>query len=57
MVVAIFLVLLVLGVAAPRVAKDLKRDREVEAMHRGKQYVRAVRVLLQEVWEPLSGID
>ena len=44
MVVAIFLVMLALGVAAPRVAKELRRDREVESMHRGEQYVRAVRV-------------
>ena len=44
MVVAIFLVMLALGVAVPRVAKELRRDREVESMHRGEQYVRAVRV-------------
>ena len=44
LVVAIFLILLVLGVAAPKIAKDLKRDREVEAMHRGDQYVRAVQL-------------
>src|SRR5271170_853593 len=44
LVVAIFLILLVLGVAAPKVAKDLKRDREVEAVHRGNQYVRAVQL-------------
>jgi type II secretory pathway pseudopilin PulG len=44
LVVAIFIILLVLGVAAPKVAKDLKRDREVEAMHRGNQYIRAVQL-------------
>src|ERR1700735_774228 len=44
LVVAIFLILLVLAVAAPKVAKDLKRDREVEAMQRGNQYVRAVQL-------------
>ncbi len=44
LVVAIFLILLVLAVAAPKVAKDLKRDREVEAVHRGNQYVRAVQL-------------
>ncbi len=48
MVVAIFVVLLMLGVAAQRVAKELKRDREVEAMHRGDQYVRAVRVFYRK---------
>ena len=44
LIVAIFLVLLALSVAAPKMAQDLKRDREVEAVHRGEQYVRAVRV-------------
>ncbi|MEI9980680.1 MAG: type II secretion system protein [Edaphobacter sp.] len=44
LIVAIFLILLVLSVAAPKVAQDLKRDREVEAVHRGQQYVRAVRL-------------
>jgi type II secretory pathway pseudopilin PulG len=44
LVVAIFLVLLVLAVAAPRVAQDLRREREVEAVHRANQYVRAIRL-------------
>src|SRR5882757_1426179 len=44
MMVAIFLLLLVVGVAAPKIAQDLRRDREVEAMHRGNQYVRAVQL-------------
>jgi type II secretory pathway pseudopilin PulG len=44
LVVAIFLILLVMGVAAPKVAHELRRDREVEAMHRGNQYVRAVQL-------------
>jgi type II secretory pathway pseudopilin PulG len=44
LIVAIFLVLLVLGVAAPRVAQQLRREREVEALHRGNQYVRAVQL-------------
>jgi type II secretory pathway pseudopilin PulG len=44
LIVAIFLILLVMGVAAPRVAHELRREREVEAMHRGNQYVRAVQL-------------
>jgi type II secretory pathway pseudopilin PulG len=44
LIVAIFLVLLALSVAAPKVAQDLRRDREVEAVHRGNQYVRAIRL-------------
>jgi type II secretory pathway pseudopilin PulG len=43
LIVAIFIILLLLGIAAPKVARDLRREREVEAIHRGNQYVQAVR--------------
>jgi type II secretory pathway pseudopilin PulG len=33
-----------LAVAAPTVKKEIQRDRELEAMHRGKQYIRAVQL-------------
>src|ERR1700677_1929866 len=44
--VMFMLAILVLGmaVAVPRIKQDLQRDREVEAMHRGKQYIRAVQL-------------
>jgi type II secretory pathway pseudopilin PulG len=38
------LVLIALAVAAPVVAKDLRRDKEVESAHRAEQYVRAIRL-------------
>jgi type II secretory pathway pseudopilin PulG len=44
LIVAIFFILLALSVAAPKVAQALRRDREVEAVHRGNQYVRAIRL-------------
>ncbi len=44
LVVVCFLLLLVLAVAAPRVAKQLERDREVEAEHRAQEYVRAIQL-------------
>ena len=43
LIVAIFIILLLLGVAAPKVARELRREREVEAIHRGNQYVQAIR--------------
>ena len=43
LIVAIFIILLVLGMAAPKVARELRREREVEAIHRGNQYVQAIR--------------
>ena len=39
---AIFVI--ALSVAVPKIAKQIQRDREVETMHRGKQYVRAVKM-------------
>jgi hypothetical protein len=43
-IVAVFFVLLALSVAAPIVAKDLRREREVETVRRGNQYVRALQL-------------
>jgi type II secretory pathway pseudopilin PulG len=43
-VVLIFLVTLTLSVAAVKVARSLRRDREVEAIHRGNEYVRAIQL-------------
>ena len=47
-VVTIFLVMLVLGIGAASVAKQLKREREVEAVHRANEYVRAIRVFYRK---------
>lgn len=44
LIVAIFIMLLALSVAAPVMARNLRRDRELEAMHRGNQYVRAIQL-------------
>jgi type II secretory pathway pseudopilin PulG len=44
MVVMVSLVLIALAVAAPVVARDLRRDKEVESMHRQEEYVRALRL-------------
>jgi type II secretory pathway pseudopilin PulG len=38
------LVLIALAVAAPVMAKNLQRDKEVESEHRAEQYVRAIRL-------------
>jgi len=38
------LVLITLAVAAPKMAADIERDREVELIHRGQQYVRAIKL-------------
>jgi type II secretory pathway pseudopilin PulG len=38
------LLIISLAVAAPRIKASIQRDREVETMHRGKQYVRAIQL-------------
>jgi type II secretory pathway pseudopilin PulG len=42
--VMVFLILLALSVAAPKVAKEIQRDKEREAMERGLQYRRAIQL-------------
>jgi type II secretory pathway pseudopilin PulG len=43
-VVMVALVLIALAVAAPVVARDLRRDKEIESQHRMQQYVRAIQL-------------
>ncbi len=43
LIVAIFIILLSLSIAAPTVARALRREREVEAVHRANGYVNAIR--------------
>ncbi len=40
----VFLVLITLSIAAPKVAADIERDREIELQHRGMQYRRAIQL-------------
>src|ERR1700728_2348810 len=42
--VMIFLVLLALSIAAPKLAKQIQRDKEQEAVQRGLQYRRAIQL-------------
>jgi type II secretory pathway pseudopilin PulG len=49
LVVAIFLILLTLSVAAPRMAHELRREQEVETIHRGNQYVRAIQMYHKKI--------
>lgn len=43
-IVLVALVLIGLSVAAPVIAKDLRREKELEAVHRGQQYTHAIRL-------------
>jgi type II secretory pathway pseudopilin PulG len=37
-----------LSVALPQIAREVQRDRELEAMHRGQQYARAIRLFYRQ---------
>ena len=55
--VAVFLVLLALSVAAPAVARALRRDRELEAVHRADQYVRAIQLYYRKFGHYPGSLD
>jgi type II secretory pathway pseudopilin PulG len=57
LIVAIFFILLALSVATPKVAQSLRREREVEAVHRANQYVRAIRVFYRKTQNYPSSIE
>ncbi|MGO9435184.1 MAG: type II secretion system protein [Terracidiphilus sp.] len=38
------LLIISLAVAVPRIREDIQRDREIETMNRGKQYIRAIKL-------------
>ena len=38
------IVVISMSIAASKIAKDIQREREVETMHRGKQYARAIKL-------------
>jgi type II secretory pathway pseudopilin PulG len=57
LIVAIALMLLAMSVAAPIVARSLRRDRDVEAVHRGNQYVRAIQLYYKKFGHYPGSID
>lgn len=57
LLVLIFIVLLTLGVAAPTMLKSLRRDQELESMHRAQQYQRAIRLYYLKLGHYPASID
>ena len=49
--------MLSLTVAAPLIKKDIQRDRDVELMHRGKQYARAVKLYYKKFGNSPMNVD
>jgi type II secretory pathway pseudopilin PulG len=56
-IVLVFLVLLALSIAAPRIATALKREREIEATHRAQQYQRAIRLYYRKLGHYPGSVD
>ncbi len=56
-IVMVALVLIALSVAAPVVAKDLRRQKEIESQHRAQQYVRAIRLFYRKTHTYPANID
>ena len=53
----LFLLVLTLSIALPRVREDIQRDRDVETMHRGKQYIRAIQLYYRKFHAYPPNID
>jgi type II secretory pathway pseudopilin PulG len=43
LLIALTLIIIAMAVAAPKLAQQIRRDREIEMIHRGTQYARAVK--------------
>jgi type II secretory pathway pseudopilin PulG len=60
LLIAIFLLALLvisLSVAVPQISKEIQRDREVETMQRGKQYIRAIQLYYRKFGAYPPNID
>lgn len=59
MAVLLFVAILTLSlaVAAPKVAQSIQRDREIEAIHRGEEYQRAIKLYYQKFNAYPTSID
>ena len=51
------LLMIALPVAAPSIRKEIQRDREVETMHRGKQYIRAIKLYYKKFGSYPPNVD
>ena len=53
----ILLVMIALAVAAPKIADSIRRDKEQETIHRGKQYARAIQMYYNKFGRYPNTID
>ncbi len=55
--VMLVLILLALSIAAPKIAESIRRDKEIETVHRGMQYARAIQVYYNKYGRYPTTID
>ena len=53
----LFLFALTLSIAAPKIAMDIQRQRDLETMERGKQYIRAIQLYYRQFHSYPPNID
>jgi len=53
----LLVVMITLALAAPKIAESIRRDKEVETMHRGLQYARAIRMFYTKNGRYPSSMD
>jgi type II secretory pathway pseudopilin PulG len=51
------LLMISLSIAAPRIKADIQRDRELETMQRGKQYIRAIKMYYKKFGSYPPSVD
>ena len=53
----VLLLTMVLAIAAPKMAESIRRDKEIETMHRGLQYARAIHIYYTKYGRYPNSID
>jgi type II secretory pathway pseudopilin PulG len=53
----VLLLTLLLAVAAPKIAESIRRDKEIETVHRGMQYARAIQIYFNKYGRYPNTID
>jgi type II secretory pathway pseudopilin PulG len=56
-IILVALFVIAMAVAAPKVAQDIQRDRDLETMHRGKQYIRGIQLYYRKFHAYPPSID
>ena len=57
MLFLVVVVLIMLAMAAPKIATSIKRDKELELYHRGMQYTRAIKLYYKKFGHYPTSLD